>query len=74
MANNFKERTEKKIAAWVNTAIDVSTTTEELWKTFKDLLLSIAKETCGIKIVGEHKKRKSWWNVSTMERVKKKQN
>ena len=36
-----------KIDAWVNTAIEASTT-EDLWKTFKDIALNMANETCDI--------------------------
>ena len=53
----------------MNTAIDAPTT-EELWKTFKDIVLSTAKETCGIKIVGGYKKGTSWWDISIKEQVK----
>ena len=45
IAEKFKERTEEKIYAWMNTATDASATTEELRKTFEDLVLSTAKET-----------------------------
>jgi len=57
IAKTFKERTEEKIEAWVNAAIDVSTTTEELWKTFKDIVLSTTKEKWDIKIVGGYKNK-----------------
>ena len=73
IAKKFKERTEEKMGekgkAWVKTAIDASTTTEELWKTFKDIVLSTAKETCGVKIVGGYKKRTTWLNVSLKQQV-----
>ena len=54
----------------MNTAVDASTTRYKLWKSFKDIVLSIAKKTCSTKIVGRYKKRTSWWNVSIKERVK----
>ena len=54
IAGKFKERTEEKIEAWVNTA----TTTEELWKTFKDIVLTTTRQKCGIKIVSWYKKRR----------------
>jgi len=50
--------------------MDASTTIEELWEKFEDILLSTTKETCGIKIVGECKKRTNWWIVSIKEKVK----
>ena len=50
----------------MNRAMDTSTTTEELWKT----LISTEKETCGMKLLGEHKKRTSWRNESIKEQVK----
>ena len=70
IAKQFKERTKEKMEAWVNTAIDASTTTDELWKTLKDIVLSTAREICGTNIVGGYKKRTSWWNVSIKEQAK----
>ena len=67
-----------------NNTETTTTTTEELRKIFKDMKLRTAKETCGVKIVGGHKKsnklveckhkRKSKSKEVRMERIFAKMN